>query len=65
MIPTDAVLLLADAQGRPLAGNLTHWPDAVTVGDRHVMVALVRSNHVSVERMWVRATSLPTGERLL
>ena len=65
MIPTDAVLLLADAQGRPLAGNLTHWPDAVTVGDRHVMVALVRSNHVAVERMWVRATSLPTGERLL
>lgn len=60
----DAVLLLADASGRPLAGNLTAWPPIAT---HHGPTAatLLRKRHAAPEAMLLHVTRLPDGTRLL
>ncbi|TCP36850.1 HAMP domain-containing sensor histidine kinase [Sphingomonas sp. BK235] len=60
-----AVVLLTDARGRPLAGNLAAWPPNVPGDDSTVAVELYRVRHDTPEAMLVRATRLPDGGRLL
>ncbi len=62
---SDAVLLLADADGRAVAGNLAGWPGGVLLDDRTEHVELRRRGHGQSEAMLVRATRLPDGTRLL
>lgn len=64
-VTPGTVLLLADAAGRPIAGNLSDWPPNVAPGGRAGAVDLYRIGHPLPEAMWVRATALPGGRRLL
>lgn len=59
------VLLLADASGRPIAGNLSAWPPNVATDGHAGAVELYRVGRPLPEAMWVRATALPGGSRLL
>ncbi|WP_336958894.1 HAMP domain-containing sensor histidine kinase [Sphingobium aquiterrae] len=61
----QSVMLLADASGRPLAGNLGAWPPTVVPGDPWRVVNLYRMESAAPERMGLLATRLPDGSRLL
>jgi signal transduction histidine kinase len=63
-VTPGTVLLVEDAAGRPLAGNLGAWPPNVVPGPAR-QVELYRSAHDLPEAMLVRATRLPDGARLL
>lgn len=63
MVP-DAVLLLADASGRPLAGNLTAWPELGTHRGP-ISATLYRKRHAAPESMLLHVAKLPDGTRLL
>ncbi|WP_294393190.1 HAMP domain-containing sensor histidine kinase [uncultured Sphingomonas sp.] len=65
LITPDTILLLVDAQGRRIAGNLATWPPSLRPGGRAVNVELYRKGHVSAEAMRVLATQLPNGQWLL
>ncbi|UVO50697.1 HAMP domain-containing histidine kinase [Sphingomonas sp. SUN019] len=65
IITPDAVLLLVDSGGKVVAGNLTGPPPHVAIGPRHALFKLVRAGHAAPEAMWVRATPLAGGARLL
>ena len=60
-----AVVLLADATGKRLAGNLSAWPPNILPDDGTIAVELYRRRHDTPEAMLVRATRLPGGARLL
>jgi signal transduction histidine kinase len=60
-----AVLLLADAGGRRLAGNLDALPPNVAPGRRPVQIDLYRRHRTSPEAMLVRVDRLAGGLRLL
>lgn len=62
---SDAVLLLANGDGRAVAGNLDGWPAGVPLDDRTAHVELRRHGHAQPEAMLVRAIRLPGGARLL
>jgi len=64
-ITRDAVMLLTDAGGRTIAGNLGNWPPSLAFDDEYHDLALYRVGHVAPEAMLVRATRLPGGERFL
>lgn len=64
-ITSGTVILVTDATGRPLAGNLSDWPPSVPPVSGLTGVNLYRSGHVTPEYMWVSAIRLPGGGRLL
>jgi signal transduction histidine kinase len=61
----DAVYLLADARGTPVAGNLARWPEGVTPGEGWVEVRLRRTDSGRQVRVAAASLALPGGERLL
>ncbi len=64
-ITPGAVMLVTDAAGRPLAGNLSDWPASVPLPAPLTFVTLFRTGHVAPEAMGVRATRLAGGGRLM
>ncbi|GAA3699198.1 HAMP domain-containing sensor histidine kinase [Sphingomonas cynarae] len=60
-----AVLLLTDAAGRPLAGNLDALPPNVMPDGQPVQIDLYRRRHATPEAMLVRVDRLAGGLRLL
>ncbi len=60
-----AVLVLADAAGRAIAGNLDALPPNIVADDRPVQLDLYRRNHALPEAMLVRLGKLPDGTFLL
>jgi signal transduction histidine kinase len=61
--PSQSVILLADRQGRFVAGNVADWPP--TVAAAAVTIELFRIGHPDPERMRVLPLTLSDGERLL
>ncbi|WP_414901409.1 ATP-binding protein [Sphingomonas flavalba] len=61
----DTVLLLARADGRPIAGNLGAWPPNVTPGAPWRTIDLFRVGGAQPERMELVSAALPDGGRLL
>lgn len=59
------VMLLVDARGRPIAGNLNAWPAGIDADSDHRDVTLSRTGQPNPEQMLVRVTALAGGERLL
>lgn len=59
------VILLVDARGRALAGNLAAWPPNVAAGNGWRVIDLFRLSSDQPERMGLIATALPGGARLL
>lgn len=60
-----AVILLADRDGAPIAGNLGAWPTVVPVSTPWRAIDLYRMGSAMPEHMGVATTPLPGGERLL
>lgn len=65
LVTPGTVLLLADAAGVRIAGNLDAWPPSVVPGTGVREVTLYRSGQVAAEPMHVEAVGLPHGSRLL
>ncbi len=65
MVTPGTVLLLVDAGGARIGGNLDAWPPSVVRDDHPTEVTLYRSGLTAAEPMHVEATRLPGGERLL
>ncbi|GLR47832.1 HAMP domain-containing sensor histidine kinase [Sphingomonas astaxanthinifaciens] len=61
----DLVLLLVDARGRVLAGNIAEWPPSVPLDSRYRQISLFRNDRAAPERMGVIGTRLDGGARLL
>ncbi len=61
----DSVYLLADRQGRRIAGNLGGWPPVVPPGGGWVEVELYRSDRERAAIISAAAITLKGGERLL
>ncbi len=61
----DAVYLLADAEGQPIAGNLSRWPPEFGTSDRWIELELYRTDHERPARVSAASFHLPGGERLL
>lgn len=61
----DSVYLLADGQGRRIAGNLGGWPPVVPPGGGWVEVELYRSDRDRAAIISAAAITLKGGERLL
>ena len=59
---TTRVLLLADAAGRPVAGNLTAWPDIAPAPGRQLHTLNVHGHAIRVTYV---SSTLPNGYRLL
>ena len=59
------VILLVDARGQALAGNLAAWPPNVAAGNGWRVIDLFRLASEQPERMGLIATALPGGARLL
>lgn len=65
-VPNDsAVILLADPNGKPIAGNLSAWPTVIPVDARWRVIRLYRAGSDKAETMGVVATPLSNGTRLL
>jgi signal transduction histidine kinase len=64
-VTPGAVMLLVDARGVRLAGNLDVWPPSMTPGIIRADATLYRSGHAAAEPMHLSATRLRGGERLL
>lgn len=62
---SDELILLADAAGRPVAGNLAGWPPVISVPSRWTKIDLYRVGVERPGRFGVIATALPGGGRLL
>ena len=62
-VDDDAIYLLANPLGRPLAGNLAHWPDVVRRTDGWYELPVKRAGIASVGL--VHRYDLPGGFRLL
>ena len=65
LVTPGTVLLLADAAGARIAGNLDAWPPSVLPGSGTREVTLYRSGQVAPEPMHVEAVALPGKARLL
>lgn len=65
VVTPGSVMLLADARGRRIAGNLAAFPPNVAADRKPVQVELYRITHDAPEAMLLRATALPGGNRLL
>ncbi len=63
--PPQTVLILTDAAGRYLAGNIADWPPTADPGRGATTIELFRIDREVPERMRVLTTTLPGGERLL
>jgi len=61
----DAVYLLADAYGRPIAGNLAAWPPTVVPGAGWVKLDLYRTDRERSALIAAASILLAGGERLL
>lgn len=61
----QGVVLLTDAAGRRIAGNVADWPPTVSLAHDHETIEIFRIGHDTPERMRVVASRLPDGERLL
>ncbi|WP_343525691.1 HAMP domain-containing sensor histidine kinase [Sphingomonas sp.] len=59
-----SVMLLTDARGRFVTGNIADWPPNVSAPDA-ATIEIFRIGHAMPERMRVLATRLPDGSRLL
>jgi signal transduction histidine kinase len=59
------VVLLVDAQGKRIAGNLRSWPTVVPWETPWRSIELYRIGGASAERLGIRATTLPGGSHLL
>jgi len=59
-----SVILLTDAQGRFVAGNIADWPPNVPAPGA-ATIEIFRIGHSQPERMRVMATRLPDGSRML
>jgi signal transduction histidine kinase len=59
------VVLLQGPSGKPLAGNLPHWPDGIGVSTGFAELELLRVGNDAPEAIRVRVTRLSGGERLL
>lgn len=64
-ITRGSVMLLIDAQGRALAGNLATWPPSLTPQGGYTERELYPRGHLAPDRMLVRATRLGDGAQLL
>jgi signal transduction histidine kinase len=64
-VDTGAVMLLTDAAGKPLAGNIGAWPPDVELTAQDRLTDLYRIGHPAPERMRVSTLTLPQGEHLL
>lgn len=62
-VDDDAIYLVVDARGTPVAGNLDHWPEGVTSPDVWYELAVLRAGMRSLAR--VHRYDLPGGYRLL
>jgi signal transduction histidine kinase len=63
-VEDDAIYLLVDPAGRPIAGNLTHWPQGATPQDGEwYELPIERAGMRSLAV--VRSFNLPNGYRLL
>jgi signal transduction histidine kinase len=61
----DAIYLLADARGRPIAGNLAGWPPTATPGGGWTTLELYRTDRSRPTEISAIALRLPQGELLL
>lgn len=61
-IERAAVVLLTDAEGRPLAGNLAALPSGLAASGTYRLVKVRRVGHAAPEAMFVQATRLPRGQ---
>jgi signal transduction histidine kinase len=61
----DAVYLLADARGRRIAGNLSHWPPTVAPDTGWTTLALYRTDRTRPTEISALALRLPQNELLL
>jgi len=58
-------MLLAGRDGQPVAGNIAEWPPSLPSTSTGAMVELFRVGHDASERMYLVATPLAGGGRLL
>lgn len=61
----DAVYLLTDRFGRPLAGNLGAWPSRIEPGSGWVEIELIRTDREETVPIAAASIRLRGGERLL
>ncbi|GAA4037058.1 ATP-binding protein [Sphingomonas rosea] len=61
----DLALLLVDAQGRRLAGNIAAWPPTIRADGSFQHAALFRADREAPEQMLLVGTRLADGARLL
>jgi signal transduction histidine kinase len=61
----QTAILLVDAEGRKLAGNLQVWPQGLAAPHNWTPALLQRDRVAQAEEFLVRTTSLPGGQRLL
>nr|WP_299903773.1 HAMP domain-containing sensor histidine kinase [Sphingomonas bacterium] len=59
------ILLLADHDGRKIAGNIEAWPPSLRTPTDWREMLLYRDGHAVPERFGLSTTRLPTGEHLL
>ncbi|MBT2189134.1 sensor histidine kinase [Sphingobium nicotianae] len=61
----DAVVLLADQDGKRIAGNLSVWPPNVGIGTHWLKIDLYRIGDNQPAPFGIAAAQLPDGRRLL
>lgn len=61
----DGAVLLARADGTPIAGNLRAWPAVIAPETKWRAISLYREGETRPERIGLSATRLRGGERLL
>lgn len=61
----DTAILLVDAEGRKLAGNIVSWPRGLDAPEEWKTSLLHRQTRARQEEFLVLTTRYPTGERLL
>jgi signal transduction histidine kinase len=62
--PGGAVLLV-DREGRPVAGNIAEWPPSLPAAETTATLDLFRIGHEEAEQIYLIATPLAGGGRLL
>ncbi|MES2496538.1 MAG: HAMP domain-containing sensor histidine kinase [Pseudomonadota bacterium] len=60
-----AAVLLVDRTGRPVAGNIAEWPPLLPPSSATATIDLFRIGHEASEQIYLLATPLPDGGRLL
>jgi signal transduction histidine kinase len=62
---SDELILLADAEGEAIAGNLEQWPPTIAASSRWTKIDLYTVGSERPERFGVVSVRLPGGQRLL